>query len=65
MIKLFKVGQLSLEYLLFLQSQSEFQLNAAIREQKMQKASCLKLEDKVRQKQKLLVNMKANTKVKQ
>ena len=31
-IKLFKAGQLSLEYLLFLQSQSEFQLSAAIRE---------------------------------
>ena len=30
-IKLFKVGQLSLEYLLFLQSSSEFQLSAAVR----------------------------------
>lgn len=49
-IKLFKIGQLQLEYLLFQQAQAEFQLSASIREQGMQKASCLKLQEKVKDK---------------
>ena len=64
-IKLFKVSQLSLEYMLFLQSQSEFMLSAKIREQQHLRANCAKLEDKVRSKQKQLVNTKAAVRVKQ
>lgn len=64
-IKLFKVGQLTLEYLLFLQSQSEFALSSSMRQQQQLKESCVRLEDKVRAKQKLLVNLKAGVKVKQ
>lgn len=63
-IKMFKVAQLQLEYLLFLQSQAEFELSGAVREQALLKESCLKLQDKVKAKQKLLVGTKANVKVK-
>ena len=48
-----------------MQSQSEFQLSAQLKEQALLKQSVAKLEDKVLTKQKTLVNIKSNVKVKQ
>ena len=63
-IKLFKVGQLTLEYLLFAQQQSEHQLDFAEQQYKHQLASCKALEEKVKTRQKTIINLKGDLKVK-
>ena len=64
MIKLFKVGQLTTEYLLTAQGHSEGVLQAAEQEYAQQYEACKMLEDKVKDRQRQMISLKQDLKVK-
>lgn len=64
MIKLFKVGQLSLEYLLFAQQYSEAALNHVNTLYLADVEKAVELENQVRRDRQILVNLRTDAKLK-